>query len=174
MRPAVPTLAIGSGTRKGAAVTDQDRHDYAAGITRFGESTVRGISARFRCARCGDLAGVVRVIRAGTPVDMGTPLGKQVQKRDGLVLDYFLGTTWHSATSDKLDAVQALIEQGHVDPIAIRELDWAFWELTPFYCPDCGLNYCHRDWDTYVLSDEGFYDCTKGRCPEGHEHILDD
>jgi hypothetical protein len=49
-----------------------------------------------------------------------------------------------------------------------------FWELTPFYCPDCGLNYCHRDWDTYVLFDEGFYDCTKGRCPEGHEHMLDD
>jgi hypothetical protein len=107
MRPAVPTLAIGPGTRKGAAVTDQGRHDYAAGTTRFGEPTVRGISARFRCARCGDLAGVVRVIRAGTPVDMGTPLGKQVQERDGLVLDYFLGTAWHSATSDQLDVLGA-------------------------------------------------------------------
>jgi hypothetical protein len=70
--------------------------------------------------------------------------------------------------------VQALIERGKVDPVAIRELDPTFWELTPFYCPDCGLNYCSRDRDTYVLVDEGFYDCTTGRRPEGHEHVLGD
>lgn len=155
-------------------MTDQDRHSPAAGVTGFGEPTSRGMAARFQCARCGDLAGVVRVIRAGSPVDMGPPLGKQVQERDGLSLDYFLGTAWHAAAGDKLDAMQALIEQGKVDPAAIRELDWAFWELTPFYCPGCGLNYCSREWDTSVLLDEGFYDCTKGRCPEGHEQMLDD
>ena len=59
--------------------------------------------------------------------------------------------------------MQSLIEEGKGDPAAIRELDWTFWELTPFYRPDCGLNYCPRDWETYVLFDEGFYDCTKGR-----------
>jgi hypothetical protein len=105
---------------------------------------------------------------------MGPPIGRQVQDLDGLVLDYFLGTAWHSAGSGTLDAVQALIEQGNVDPVAIRDLDWRLWELTPFYCPDCGLNYCGSDWETYVLFDEGFYDCTNGRCPEGHEHMLDD
>ena len=155
-------------------MTEQDRHNYVSGVTRFGEPTVRGTAARFQCARCGDLAGVVRVVRAGTAVDLGAPLGRQVEERDGLVLDFFLGTAWHSVTIDKLDAVQGLIEEGKVDPAAIRELDWTFWELTPFYCPDCGLNYCPRDWETYVLFDEGFYDCTKGRCPEGHEHMLDD
>lgn len=70
--------------------------------------------------------------------------------------------------------MQALIQQGNVDPAAIREIGWAFWELTPFYCPDCGLNYCSRDQSTHVLLDEGFYGRTKGRCPEGHEHMLDD
>jgi hypothetical protein len=44
----------------------------------------------------------------------------------------------------------------------------------PFYCPDCELNYCSKDWDTYVLFDEGFYDCTMGTCPNGHQHTLDD
>jgi predicted RNA-binding Zn-ribbon protein involved in translation (DUF1610 family) len=136
-------------------VTNQDSHSPVTGVTRFGEPASRGMAARFRCARCGDLAGVVRVSYAGNPVDMGSPLGKQVQERDGLVLDYFLGTAWHAAAGDKLDAVQALIERGKVDPLAIRELDSTFWELTPFYCPDCGLNYCSRDWDTYVLIDEG-------------------
>ena len=90
-------------------MTDQDRHSPAVGVTRFGEPTSLGIAARFRCARCGDLAGIVRVIHAGTPVDMGPPLGKQVQERDGLVLDYFLGTAWHAVTADKLDAVHALV-----------------------------------------------------------------
>ena len=50
-----------------------------------------------------------------------------------------------------LDAMQALIKLGNIDPLATRDLDWALWELTPFYCPDCGLNYCGRDWDTYGL-----------------------
>jgi hypothetical protein len=92
------------------------------------------------------MAGVVRVIRAGTPVDMGPRLGPQAHERDGLVLDYFLGflgflgTAWLSAGSGMLDTVQALIEQGDVDPEAIRQLDWGLWELTPFYCPDCQLN----------------------------------
>jgi hypothetical protein len=73
------------------------------------------------------------------------PLGQQMQERDGLILDYFLGTApWHSAVSGMLDAMQALIHQGNID------------------------------WNTYVLVDVGFYDCTMGRCHNGHEHKVDD
>ena len=57
------------------------------------------------------------------------------------------------------------------DPATLRRIDW---ELAPFYCPDCAQNYCRADWRTYVLFDEGFYDCTMGRCPCGHEHMIDD
>jgi hypothetical protein len=120
------------------------------------------------------MAGVVCVIRAGTPVDMGPLLGGQAHARDGLVLDYFFGTAWLSFGSGMLDSVQALIDQGDIDPEAIRALGRDLWELTPFYCPDCQLNYCTNDWDTWVLSDDGFYDSTRGRCPYGHEHMLDD
>ena len=56
-------------------------------------------------------------------------------------------------------------------PVALRQIDW---ELAPFYCPDCDLNYCRIDWRTYVLMDEGFYDCTMGICPDGHRHMVDD
>jgi hypothetical protein len=73
-----------------------------------------------------------------------------------------------------LDAVQSLIDHGHVDPVAIRGISRTLWEVTPFYCPDCGLNYCGRDWDTRVLFDEGFYDRTEGTCPHGHRHTIDD
>jgi hypothetical protein len=31
-----------------------------------------------------------------------------------------------------------------------------------------------RSGDTYILFDEGFYDCTMGTCPDRHRHMLDD
>jgi hypothetical protein len=80
---------------------------------------------------------------------MGPPLGKQTHVQDGLVLDFFLGTAWYADTGEVLDVVQSLIEHGNIDPLAIREINCRFWEITPFYCPDCGLNYCSNDWDTY-------------------------
>ena len=144
------------------------------GITRFGDRVVQGPAASFRCALCGEVAGVVRVARAGTTVNMGPPLGTETPDRDGLVLDYFLGTAWHAVATDIVDAVQALFDEGNVDPVAIRQVNWALWEVTPFYCPDCQLNYCSTDWDTSVLFDEEFYDCTIGICPNGHRHTLDD
>jgi hypothetical protein len=58
--------------------------------------------------------------------------------------------------------------------LAIINIGWDLWELTPFYCPDCQLNYCSGGWDTWVQSHDGFYNCTKGRCPNRHEHMLDD
>jgi len=105
---------------------------------------------------------------------MGPPLGIETPARDGLVLDYFLGTAWHSVPSETLDAVAELIDRGNTDPLAIRQVNRMLWEVTPFYCPDCQLNYCSKDWDTSVVFDEGFYDCTMGICPNGHRHALDD
>ena len=40
--------------------------------------------------------------------------------------------------------------------------------------PECGLNYCRTDWETFPVFDEGFYDCTIGICPSGHRHTVDD
>jgi len=140
------------------------------GISRFGDRTAYG-AASFRCAECGEMAGVVRVARAGATVDMGPPFGRQAATGDGLVVDYFLGTAWHAAGPEVLDSVQALIDAGSADPITLRHVTW---ELAPFYCPDCQLNYCAKDWHTWVVNDDGFYDCTRGLCPKGHEHMVDD
>ena len=117
---------------------------------------------------------MVRVARAGMTVSMGPPSGNKTTDRDGLVLDYFLGTAWHAGSAEVVGAVQALIGQGHAGPAAIRDISGTLWEVTPFYCPGCGLNYCSSDWDTCVLFDEGFYDYTKGSCPKGHQYMLDD
>jgi hypothetical protein len=70
-------------------------------------------------ARSGKVAGVVRVARAGTTVDMGPPLGRETSAHDGLVVDYFMGTAWLAADSGALDTVQAVIDSGNVDPVSL-------------------------------------------------------
>jgi hypothetical protein len=141
------------------------------GITRFGTRIGQAPAASFRCAACGEMAGVVKVARAGTTVDMGPPLGRETYDRDAVVVDYFLGTTSKFAGAGTLDAAQEILRGDAPDPVALRRIDW---ELAPFFCPDCDLNYCSADWHTYVLLDEGFYDCTMGTCPREHRHMLDD
>jgi hypothetical protein len=135
----------------------------AAGTTRFGDRIPKGPAASFRCGECGEIAGVVRVSRGGS-----TAAGEASAGRDGLVLDYFLGTIWHADTGDVLDAVQALIEQGNADPVTIREITWALWDITPFYCPECRLNYCSLDWNIHFSVRAGTHDCIIGTCPGGH------
>jgi hypothetical protein len=108
---------------------------------------------------------------AGTPADMGPPLGATTSDRDGLIIDHFIGTAWIAASRAVLEAVQALIDAGDVDPLALRDINW---ELAPFYCPDCQLNYCRSHWNVDIVFDEGFYDYTMGTCPHGHHYMLDD
>ncbi len=67
--------------------------------------------------------------------------------------------------------VPAILSQEAPDPAKLRQIDW---ELAPFYCPDWGQYYCRADWHTYVLDDEGFYDCTMGISPGGHRYMVDD
>jgi hypothetical protein len=85
-----------------------------------------------RRAACGEMAAVVKVARAGTSVDMGPPLGHSTYDHDGLVVDYFLGTAWHAADTEALSAVQAVIDEGNPDPLALRQFNW---DLTPFLLP---------------------------------------
>jgi hypothetical protein len=109
---------------------------------------------------------VVRVARGSSTADNEPSSG------GWLVLNYFLGTVWHADTGDVLDAVQALIEQGDVDPVTVREVSWALWDVTAFYCPQCRLNYCSLDWDMHFAVSEGSHDYIIGTCPKGHRHLL--
>lgn len=141
-----------------------------AGTTRFGSRNKAGTAASFRCGWCGGLAGAVIVARAGTFAGFWRPSGRKLTT-DGLVLDCFLGTSWHPETAGIVDQMQALIEQGNVDPVAIREISWTLCYVTPFYCPERGLNYCASDWDTYIEFNVAQDACIMGICPNGHRHI---
>jgi hypothetical protein len=44
-----------------------------------------------------------------------------------------------------------------------------------FICRKCGFAYCIDCWENvHETFDEGFHDDTRGRCPEGHEQMLQD
>ena len=63
---------------------------------------------------------------------------------------------------------------------AIRSCDYAAArrmdaDFVAFHCRACNRSYCERCWRIGPAQfDEGFYDCTSGTCPEGHEQIVDD
>jgi hypothetical protein len=67
--------------------------------------------------------------RAGAHEDLGRPSGAELTAH-GLVLDCFLGSSWHAQEAAILDAVQALIEQENVDPAAIRAVSWTLCDVT--------------------------------------------
>lgn len=137
----------------------------AAGVTRLGERVRGKPTARFRCGKCGEVAGVVRVSRAGTA-------GEEPGGRGWLVLECFHGTVRHPCPRDVADAARALIEQGNVDPVTVREISWDLWDVTPFYCPECRLNYCILDWDAHFAVAPASPGCIIGTCPAGHRHLL--
>ncbi|RHW22398.1 hypothetical protein D0Z08_31585 [Nocardioides immobilis] len=80
----------------------------------------------------------------------------------------FIGVITGKASADLADLVSGLDE---LDPLALRGVDW---EMAAFCCHHCQLNYCSKCWSTWVEFDDGFYDCTRGRCPRNHEQTLDD
>jgi hypothetical protein len=68
-----------------------------------------------------------------------------------------------------VSAVEAAIGAG--DPEALYAIDR---EYAPFWCMRCLKSYCRTCWTVWVDYDEGFYDCTRGRCPKDHVRVLDD
>ena len=42
------------------------------------------------------------------------------------------------------------------------------------WCPQCRLIYCRAHYNVREEWDEGFYDCSRGTCPQGHTRIVDD
>ena len=49
-----------------------------------------------------------------------------------------------------------------------------FYEGLDAYCPQCDKIYCWEHYNATVEYDDGFYDCTYGKCPKGHKRMIDD
>lgn len=115
----------------------------------------------FACAVCGAAAAAVTLVPSGSPL-----LGSATPP--GFLIEGFMG----SAMFGGLKAVDAaLIALEGRDLEALRQI---CWEAGSFECRLCRRVYCLRHWRTKVEFDDGFYDCTRGTCPNGHTQLLDD
>ncbi len=116
----------------------------------------RVASHDFPCALCGASAGVVELFLTGTQ-------GRIVRSSFTSTLDGPLDQTSFSR-------VEKAVIAG--DAAALYECDL---EFASFYCPDCGHSYCGVHWDRWdVFDDDGWHDSIRGRCPSGHERMLED
>ena len=115
---------------------------------------------------------MVRLLRAGEPVDMGPPLSEQTYQRDGVIIDYWLRSTcWMAVDPGTWARVSAVLEAAQPDPAALHAINW---EFAPFFCRGCKVCYCRDDWHGVPVWDGPFYDYTDGQCPAGHQQIIDD
>lgn len=111
------------------------------------------------CSRCGSLAAVFTL----QPPEAG-------QSRFALTRDGFLSRTTLFGSEEDMTALLEALETGAWDALEGRHQDF-----TAFRCRACQQSYCERCWSVGEPEyDDGFYDCTRGHCPQGHEQTLDD
>ena len=126
---------------------------------------------QFTCAWCRAVAATLSVLDGDVPIDAGPlPDGTRFSWTPGgpAYRFEFLGVNTGKASAELADLVSRL---DILDPQDLRDVDG---ELAAFCCRVCQLNYCSKCWSTWIEFDEGFYDCTRGRCPRDHEQLLDD
>jgi hypothetical protein len=68
-----------------------------------------------------------------------------------------------------IGAIDAALRAGDAEGLYSIDRDFA-----PFLCRKCAKSYCSSCWTVWVDFDDGFYDCTRGRCPDGHVRVMDD
>ncbi len=114
--------------------------------------------ATFSCAVCGALAGSL-TLEGGRD--------SAHARRES-----FVSTLTRAVGRDEFGPLRAALVGD--DARALHALDV---ELAPFYCPDCDATYCGEHWvrwDVFDDDDPTWHDSIRGRCPHGHERMLED
>ena len=113
------------------------------------------------CALCGENAGHFYI---------GIP---KYRKKEFLV---YSGITHEKGLPLELQQqVFAFLEKGNIKAVhKLMRSKKVMEDGIDCYCPDCNKIYCKNHMKRRVVYDDGFYDCTYGTCPNGHERIIDD
>ena len=112
--------------------------------------------AKFVCCMCGKQACHILLLR--------TASGIELSRRS------FTSTMGgRSLPKEEYEKLRAAINRRDA-----HELFHIDFELTPFYCPKCNACYCGDHWHRWDVFDEGHHDSIRGRCPQGHERMLED
>jgi hypothetical protein len=116
------------------------------------------LDTTFPCSVCGAEAGHIR-LHVG---DRGTEIRRES----------WPGVLILPVGGERLENLEAALGARDVPSLFALEP-----ELTPFYCPTCGLSYCADHWDWWDVWDDewiAWRDSVRGRCPQGHERMLED
>lgn len=117
------------------------------------------ISAKFYCVACSKQAGVITLLEG----------------KDGpeVVRESFTSKLTSRVSSSALTKVNSAIERE-----CARDIFLCDFEYAPFYCPKCDASYCGDHWVRHDVFDDGggfvWHDSIRGRCPKGHERMLED
>jgi hypothetical protein len=117
---------------------------------------IAAIADTWGCALCGAACGTVEL------------------REDGeLRRESFTGVLTEQVTHrERFRAIREAIGSGLAG--RLFEVDA---ELAPWWCPECGACYCGEHWTRWDVFDEdepAFHDSIRGRCPDGHERMLED
>jgi len=135
----------------------------SAGAVQLGESQGTELAyATFWCAvaDCGRPAGTLTLDQSVNPQ---IPSGSAYK----LTVSTFLGQETVQLGSNERIAVREALESADAE-----ELDRRQEELVPFWCRICRRSYCNEHWVEETVFDDGFFDCIKGTCPNGHRWTL--
>ena len=136
-------------------------------------------SATYLCGACGAVASRVTLVAPGQPDPRLTPEPPGVPPGVGtLFSSLFPGDAQLSIdggpvtiTHGFVPADRVAVALGTGDAAALFAIDR---EYAPFWCPRCGSSYCRDHYRAWAVYDDGFFDCYRGVCPEGHERMLSD
>ena len=131
------------------------------------------VEAVFACARCGGEAARVSVRPRGMLGPASWPSHVPLTF-DRVVIE--AGKLSTSMGGSAIDAVipAVLRALGNADAAALFAADL---ELAPFWCPTCAASYCGDEWviwTVYGEDDPEWVEELRGRCPAGHERMLQD
>jgi hypothetical protein len=105
------------------------------------------------CARCGEAAAKFSLV-----------------PQRGLKRTGFLGEVTRFGEASELGRLLEMVRAADYESARGADADFV-----AFHCRECRRSYCQRCWRIGPPEfDEGFYDCTRAVCPEGHEQIVDD
>lgn len=116
------------------------------------------VRATFSCSVCGKEAGAVRL-----HADDGHP---------EVCRESWPGVLYQRVSADAVGPFEAALGDGDVRALFALEP-----QLAPFYCPECDSSYCSEHWDWWDVWDDewiAWRDSVRGRCPHGHERMLED
>jgi len=114
------------------------------------------VEGHFSCAECGARAGSVQLF--------GNHSTAEIRRAS------FTSLLSGPVPVSQFDDLRIAIWKE--DARALFELDF---EYAPFFCPECNAIYCGAHWQTMdEFDDDGYHDCIRGSCPNGHDRMLED